>query len=299
MHAFGLDLFPVIHTFRPAAEMSWNWLSLTGPDAPDFLQRLSTANIRALEPGRGVRACFLNAQGRMSAAFWLWRLSAQKFGFELDGGADGARAQALADWIERYTFAENQTLERPTWSCAWKLSPSALPTLSVTETGGLVLCHHGARDFGADWVTAWGPEGAVREWLAQEASATPLTAPQLHARRIAQLSPWWGAELTEAAMPLEVGWREAIADNKGCYPGQEVIEKIIALGSPPRRFAQVRGLGEVPSLPASLRKEGQEVGLLTSAHATAKGFDGLAILRKTVANAGTALDGAHILQVLT
>ena len=50
--------------------------------------------------------------------------------------------------------------------------------------------------------------------------------------RVLALCPRVDHELVFDANPLELGLRAAIADNKGCYPGQEVIEKIISLGSP-------------------------------------------------------------------
>ncbi|NDG86203.1 MAG: hypothetical protein EBX52_14335, partial [Proteobacteria bacterium] len=56
--------------------------------------------------------------------------------------------------------------------------------------------------------------------------------------RVLSLTPKQGNEfeLDGKTNPLEVNLRHAISDQKGCYPGQEVIEKIIAIGSPARKL---------------------------------------------------------------
>jgi folate-binding protein YgfZ len=98
--------------------------------------------------------------------------------------------------------------------------------------------------------------------------------------RIRKLIPKLGHEFKASGdiNPLEINLRSAIHDNKGCYPGQEVIEKIISLGSPARRLCLLRGsTHEV--LPAPLFDETGliEIGTLTSAS------DGvaLAIIKRT------------------
>ncbi len=105
--------------------------------------------------------------------------------------------------------------------------------------------------------------------------------------RIRALIPKEGFEFKPdgTTNPLEVNLKSAIADQKGCYPGQEVIEKIISLGSPARRLCLVRSSGgrDEPETPAPvLDSEGREAGTLTSTHQG----EGLAILKRTHCKAG-------------
>ena len=100
-----------------------------------------------------------------------------------------------------------------------------------------------------------------------ESSGQPTTDDAEQAR-ILSLRPAPGLEfsLDGTVNPLEVNLNHAIADQKGCYPGQEVIEKIIALGSPARRLCQLRSDSELPAQPCPLLDEtGSEAGTLTSA----------------------------------
>jgi len=111
--------------------------------------------------------------------------------------------------------------------------------------------------------------------------------------RILALKPLPGKEysLDGSVNPLEVNLGHAIADQKGCYPGQEVIEKIIALGSPARRLCRVRAGSPLPVCPITLTDEnGSESGLLTST----AGNIGLAIIGRRHLKTGAQLQAGAI-----
>jgi folate-binding protein YgfZ len=92
-------------------------------------------------------------------------------------------------------------------------------------------------------------------------------------------------ELGPTTIPLEAGMEDAVHENKGCYPGQEVIERIRSMGQVPRQLAIVQGGGNPPPLPAKITVESQEVGTLTSAEKNplATGWIGLAFVRRQFA----------------
>jgi len=110
--------------------------------------------------------------------------------------------------------------------------------------------------------------------------------------RIRSLVPKEGFEFQPdgSTNPLEVNLRSAIADQKGCYPGQEVIEKIISLGSPARRLCHLKNTNRANATVANpvtpplvaIDDAGNPVGTLTSA---CEG-EGLAILKRTHCKAG-------------
>jgi folate-binding protein YgfZ len=107
--------------------------------------------------------------------------------------------------------------------------------------------------------------------------------------RILSLTPKPGNEfqLNGETNPLEVNLRSAISDQKGCYPGQEVIEKIISIGSPAKKLCLLETTSTKKfDLPMKLFDESnQEVGLLTS---LSEGF-GLGIIKRTKLKEGTIL----------
>ena len=251
----------MIEVFDPQSGSSrfhWRWISFQGSDAKDFLHRLTTVNLKFLPIGKGAKGCFLSPQGKIRAYFTLWNYNSNEYGFELDEGAEGYWKKELLAVIDQYTFAEKLTLTETAdhLQCRWLLledeelpqvAPSIEPyhTLATPET--IRICHHGKRDFGKNWLTLWGKSEDLTRWMERTLPQTkPLKWEEIEARRIQNLTPKVDAEITSASMPLEIGLQDAIAGNKGCYPGQEVIEKVVSLGSPAKRLAQIRGNGPAP-----------------------------------------------------
>jgi aminomethyltransferase len=152
------------------------------------------------------------------------------------------------------------------------------------------ICNHGKTDFGKIWITAWGRPERLAQWMDRQfGNAKTVSVETIEGWRIDSLRPWVDRELTDASVPLEAGLVDAIAPNKGCYPGQEVIEKIVSLGSPARRLALIEGSGPVPAVGAKMLNTAEpagEVGLITSVHAVGNGFHALGFVRKIHAKEG-------------
>lgn len=115
------------------------------------------------------------------------------------------------------------------------------------------------------------------------------------ATRIAAWRPHVSSEVDGLALPAELDWlRTAVHCNKGCYPGQESVARILNLGKPPRRltFLQLDGsLGSLPDPGEPVTLEGRKVGVITSAARHAEmGPIALALLRR-------GLDASAVLSV--
>jgi folate-binding protein YgfZ len=171
------------------------------------------------------------------------------------------------------------------------------------------LCHHGRDDFGRDWISAWGPAGQLDGWLrAKHPTLQTVDFATLERWRVLALGPRVDAEITDATIPLEIGLRSAVAENKGCYPGQEVIERITSLGAPPRRLALLTGKGSAPAPGSKIFSAAEppaEVGEITS---VARQEDGsiaaLGLVRKIHAKEGLEVkwgtgDRASIVRIST
>lgn len=120
--------------------------------------------------------------------------------------------------------------------------------------------------------------------------AIAADAGQTELQRIQNLVPRFGHEFDSngETNPLEINLGNAIHDQKGCYPGQEVIEKIISIGSPSKKLCLVKLNGDANTsveLPFEL-----DHGKLTSFESPY----GLAIVRKTHASVGSTLSGNGI-----
>ena len=81
--------------------------------------------------------------------------------------------------------------------------------------------------------------------------------------------PRFGADMDETNIPLECGIEaRAVSYTKGCYIGQEVINRIHSIGHVNRELRRLRLADDLKSLPArgdKLFHDGKEAGYITSA----------------------------------
>lgn len=314
--------------FTPSDPIRWSWVTIAGPDAADFLQRLTTVNVRALEEGAGADGFFLTEKGRILTAFTLWRYGPEDFAFELDAGASGRWKTALLEIIDRYTFAERFTLsdltasprESLTLEPRWIFMEPGTTAEQMTAILGagaeglapmrtaaldeeIRVCHHGSARFGRPWLSVWGRGARLMQWMDRVfEGAEAADFGKLELWRVENLKPRVDQEIEpDTVLPVEVNLQNGIAQAKGCYPGQEVIEKIFSYGSPPRRLVRVRGKGALPSAGSALLNRADppaEIGRITTAVVSAESpelkdsWSALAIVRKMNAKEGLAVSGA-------
>jgi len=134
--------------------------------------------------------------------------------------------------------------------------------------------------------------GAAWDALLRQ-GACPAGLDAVQTRRIEAGIPWFGHDLGEQVLPAETGQLDrAVAFDKGCYLGQEVVERMRARGSLARRLVGVRSLSDEPLAAGAALMLGQiRIGQVTSAcQSPAVGRSiGLAYVRAAHAEAGTEL----------
>ena len=107
--------------------------------------------------------------------------------------------------------------------------------------------------------------------------------------RIVRGVPRYGIDLRERDLPQETGQEHALNFSKGCYIGQEIVERIRARGNVHRTFIGFEVEGEPPQPGTKVRANEKDMGEITSAtrlpngHIVAVGY-----LRREVAGPGTA-----------
>ena len=81
--------------------------------------------------------------------------------------------------------------------------------------------------------------------------------------------PRYGADMDETNLPLEAGLESrAVSYSKGCYIGQEVLNRIHSIGQVTKELRGLRLADDLPTLPQKgdkLMHAGKEVGYVTSA----------------------------------
>jgi hypothetical protein len=99
-----------------------------------------------------------------------------------------------------------------------------------------------------------------------------------------------GVDTSDKTIALEARLDRAISLNKGCYLGQETIERATARGGLKKRMFGIKFNGPAPSTGAVLNLAGKEVGRVSSAIGSPRlGAIGLAILHHSAWQPGTEL----------
>jgi len=270
---------------------------VTGGDRKSWLHNLVTNAVSTLDDHAGNYAFMLDVKGRVQ--FDLNVLSLPE-ALWLD--VDAAIALTARQQLDRYLITEDVQLNVASASFArlacygpraadaasalGAANFAALPALSsrwlVAEECLLVRQDLGSAP-GFELFIAAGEAPAWWDRLVNTCAAQPAGHAALDVLRIEAGVPWPGRELTERVVAPETGQIErAISYHKGCYLGQEIIERMRAHGSLARRLMRVilaDGFGLAP--PESIRKDGKEVGWLTSlaSHPLAGKWIGLAYVR--------------------
>ena len=87
----------------------------------------------------------------------------------------------------------------------------------------------------------------------------------MEALRVLEATPLYGIDLNDRDLPQETAQTRALNFSKGCYLGQEIVERIRSRGKVNRQFRQFALQGGQPSqLPVDLRSGEQSVGRITS-----------------------------------
>ena len=227
------------------------FVRVSGPDAPDYLQRMVSNDVEALAPGEACPALLLTAKARVIAPLVVLRRADDDFLVLTEPGlGDVVRTQ----------------LARMRLRAQCEIEP---------EEHESVLVFGGADGFATDWPVA-------REALDSELEPT-LSAEELELRRIESRVPRWEREIDDRILPAEAGLDAThVSFSKGCYPGQEPVARLHFRGHP-NRGLRVLELDELPEYDAPLLHDGREVGRGTSAARREDGTGGaLAYVRTEV-----------------
>jgi aminomethyltransferase len=114
----------------------------------------------------------------------------------------------------------------------------------------------------------WLPPSNVKQlWDAlRAAGATPVGSEGLELQRVVSGIPRYGVDIRERDLPQETEQARALNFNKGCYVGQEIVERIRSRGAVHRKFTGfvADGFGSIAAGVKVVSGE-REVGEVTSA----------------------------------
>ena len=261
------------------------FLRATGPDALDFLHRMSTQDLAALAPGQGAYAAFLTPRGHLLGEGQLLVRAADVLLSLEPAALSGTRAH-----LEKLVIMDDVAFED--LSGEWVALPVFGPDAEARLAGRAPDAPRVATSRrGAPCVELWLPPaeaGPLAAALVAE-GAVELTGEDLEGLRVLGGVPRYGIDMDASRLPMEAGLtREAISFRKGCYVGQETVMRATARGHLQRGLVQL-SLPPAAARGAKLLADGQEAGEVTSAADTPEGRVGLGYVRRAHWAEGTRL----------
>ncbi len=233
-------------------------LLIEGADAAAFAHAQFSSPVSSLAIGQWQFSAWLDPQGRVHALFHLARLDDQRYLLLLRGG----EAATMVDALRRFVFRS-------------KLSVTTLPP-RVLATGPAMSPYTVEDDAGT--VSLGCDTHSLRITTRDADDAWRL--PQLRMGW-----PWLPASTANTLLPpaLSLYRLRAVAIDKGCYPGQEIVARLHFRGGHKRHLHRVR-LSQ-PMLPGdALRSDARDVGCVLDVVATGEDIEALVILNDDIAN---------------
>jgi len=278
-------------------------IRVTGEDRARLLHAMTTNHVQGLQPGEGQYTFFLNAQGQIQADAYVLCFADH---FLVD--VEPQTRHSIYEHLDRFIIADDVTLEDVTEQ-TFALGLEGPQALRIAAEIGMAAPHaafsHTEWDpysvaaisfTGAQGVRVYGP--ALRRDDALETlangGAIEASAEDAEAFRITQFKPRYGQDISDRSLPQETQQTRAVHFQKGCYLGQEIVERVRSRGHVNRLLMGFKGeSGHAPAPGAKVAYGGKEDGEVTSAVAIEGKFYGMAIVRTQIAQPGVivGIDG--------
>ena len=233
-------------------------LLIEGPDAMAFAHAQFSSNVSSLATGQWQFSAWLDPQGRVRALFHLARLADDRYLVLLRGGSAAAMIEAL----RRFVFRS-------------KLSLTALPP-RVLATGPSMLLHAISDD---TEILSLGCDTHSLQITAADIGDDAWRLPQLRAGW-----PWLPTQTLNELLPAALSLQrlQAVAIDKGCYPGQEIVARLHYRGGHKRHLHSVT-LSQAANAGDMLSDGDREVGCVLDAISAQDCIAALVVLTDDVA----------------
>jgi aminomethyltransferase len=298
-------------------ELSWRAkINVAGKDRVRWLHNMVTNNVRDLPANRGAYNFVLNAQGRILGDIYIYNR-----GESLLLDTDRTQLEPLMTAMKRFIIMDKVEMTvadeiSAMGACgpgaadalaAAGLNASGLEPLEIREqkVGDSRVALVRGPENKPGWYEIWTDNApassTVRERLLS-AGAKPVGASALELWRVLQGIPHYGQDIRDRDLPQETGQTQALCFTKGCYIGQEIVERIRSRGQVHRKFTGFEFAGDPPAL-GKHDSQGRTVAEITTvAHIpTAAGEKkvGLGYVRREVADTGPDIDlGGHAVRIV-
>jgi len=254
------------------------WIRVTGEDRVRWLNGMVTNSVQDLQPGKGNYNFLLSVQGRIQGDAYIF---AEADALLLETASE--QIPGLMALLDRFIIMDD--VELADHSDVWSgLSISGPKAASLLEKLGLSVASLGDLERQTTlWnstevvlIHAYSPLVPCFEIWASSATTDALSQALVDAGavvcgtqsqewlRLLEGTPRYGTDIRDKELPQETGQTRALHFAKGCYLGQEIVERIRSRGNVHRAFTAFRLEGMLPGADTILESDGKQVGELTS-----------------------------------
>jgi len=276
-----------LRTAAGLVDLAWRGvIEMTGRDRARFLHGMCTNDIKKLQPGQGCMAAVVNRQGKMVAEMIAHAAENALF-LEMDR----SNLIPTIDHLSKFLVADDVTLRVSDAAVLGLLGPRAQALLAVKDLpdfhflmrDGVAITRN--RTLGVEGYHLLVPaakSGEADGILGHGVFPAGFEAQET--LRIENVFPRWGADMDVTLLPMEAGLEPlAISYTKGCYIGQEVIQRVKTYSEPPKTLVQL--VVADASVGDQVMSGAEEAGAVTSATSSIA----LALVRKEYKASGTEL----------
>lgn len=253
-------------------------ISVAGRDRVRWLNGMISNNVRDLAPGHGIYAFVLNAQGQIQGELYVFSL-----GETMLITMEEQQKDTLLPLLRRYIIMDKVELQEVTeqFTVFALLGPkseqvladsglktASLDPLSVVESSwkdsAIILIRGDNPCVPSFWLMV--PRGSTEAFLntIRHSGAEEVNSETVEAFRIVCGTPKMRVDIREKTLPQETGQERALNFNKGCYIGQEIVERVRARGSVHRTFIGIKFVGLESVSGTKIQSDGKDVGEITS-----------------------------------
>lgn len=293
------------------------FFSFTGPDRQRYVNAILTSNVRDLKMGQGAVGLLLNPQGHILAEVETYLLEES-----IRACSHAMIRERTFSTFEKFIIMDDVTLEdvtdtTGTLDLAGPRTAALVAELGVKDFADMPLLSH------AEFLPGTIPCRVVRRELAGSPAATVIVGREhlsalwselaqrvrvhggvlagmeaLNSLRLECGIAWFGHDYDDKQIPHEAGLEHShISYEKGCYTGQEIVERVRSRGHANRRLTEMRfSSAAAPASGTKLLFGGNEIGNVTSAALSPMVGQpiGLGYLRREHSAVGTQLDASGI-----
>ena len=270
---------------------------VTGDDRASFFHGMCTADVKGARAGAILPALFLTEHAHVIADAFIW-VTADALLLDLDADAwtrtrPHLEKLLVADDVEIEDAADLAVIDVEGPAALDAAGAPSLAPWTFIEAGGSFIGN--LPRYGGPAATVLAPreslDSTVAAILAKTPQASRIDLSTLETIRIENGVARVGVDTNDKTIALEARLNRAISFNKGCYLGQETIERATARGGLKKRMFGLKfSTADVPSAGAVLTLDGKEIGRVSSAVRSPRfGAIGLAILHHSAWTPGAEL----------